>query len=72
VEWTVLEYSFPARDHLVIRVVDPEPFGSLRDDPHAVREILSARLEDPEILAGLMSCTRADSGRRPERLDTPS
>lgn len=63
-EWSVMEYDVAEGDHLTLRMVDPEPFEDVIDDAAAVRERLSTRLQDPEIMSGVMTCNRSDEDAR--------
>jgi hypothetical protein len=60
-EWTVLEYAFGDANGLSLKIVDPEPFEDVLDEPAAVRDRLAERLDDPEVIQDLLSCTRPDS-----------
>jgi hypothetical protein len=57
-EWTFLEYSLSDADHLKFRLVDPARFEDVVDDPPSVRQRLAEQIQDPEVLVGLLSCTR--------------
>jgi hypothetical protein len=60
-DWTVLEYAFDDANHLSLKIVDPQPFEDVIDDPAAVRDRLAGSLDDPEVIQDLLSCTRPDS-----------
>jgi hypothetical protein len=60
-EWTLLQYTLSDANHLSLGLVDPEPFRDVLDDAVAVRERLAERLDDPEVIEELLSCTRQDS-----------
>ena len=60
-EWSILEYSFADASHLALKLVDPQQFEDVIDDAKAVRDRLAERLDDPEVIEGLLSCTRQDS-----------
>jgi len=60
-EWTLLRYTFTDADHLTLGLVEPEPFEDVLDDAVAVRERLTERLDDPEVIRDLVSCTRQGS-----------
>ena len=60
-EWTVVEYVFDDANHLSLKLVDPQPFEDVIDDPTAVRDRLAERLDDPEVVQDLLSCAREDS-----------
>lgn len=59
-DWTIMQYDLAESGHLTLRMVDPEPFEDVIDDAAAVRERLSTRLQDPEIITGVMTCSRSD------------
>ena len=58
-DWTFLEYALTDADHLRFRVVDTTPFEDVVDDPPSVRQRLAEQMQDPEVLVGLLSCTRS-------------
>src|SRR5574340_193475 len=60
-EWTVLRYSFSDANQLSLSLVNPDKFEDVIDDPEAVRDRLAARLDDPEVVQGLLSCTRPEA-----------
>ena len=72
-EWTILEYSLGDASHLALKLVDPQQFEDVLDDATAVRERLAERLDDPEVIQDLLSCTRHDSpAAQPESESQPA
>jgi hypothetical protein len=72
-EWTILQYSFGDAGHLALKLVDPQQFEDVIDDATAVRERLAERLDDPEVIKDLLSCTRQDSpAAQPESESQPA
>ena len=57
-EWAFLEYTLSDADHLRFRLVDPARFEDVVDDPPSVRQRLAEQSQDPEVVVGLLSCTR--------------
>jgi hypothetical protein len=57
-DWTFLEYALPDADHLSLRAVETAPFEDVIDDPPSVRQRLAEQMQDPEVVAALLSCTR--------------
>jgi hypothetical protein len=57
-EWTVLQYSIEEAGRLSLRYVNPQPFEDVLSDPQAVRDSLLTRLEDPDVVSDLFSCSR--------------
>ncbi len=62
-EWTVLQYTISDAGQLTLKYVDPQAFEDIIDEPQAIRDRLVTRLEDPEVLADLLRCTRRDATR---------
>jgi hypothetical protein len=56
-DWTVFGYSFGDAE-LRLEYVDPDPFEDVIDDSQAVRDRLSALVQDPEVVQQMFSCTR--------------
>ena len=63
-DWTFIAYAVPDADHLRLRLVDPQPFEDVVDDPPSVKQRLANQLQDPELLLDWVSCTRPEVGKR--------
>jgi hypothetical protein len=59
-EWNFMQYDLAENDRLTLQMVAPEPFEDVIDDPDRVRERLATRLQDPEIMSGVIECNRAE------------
>lgn len=57
-DWSFLEYTLSGADHLSLRAVDPTPFEDVIDDAGSVKQRLAEQMQDPEIVASAVSCTR--------------
>jgi hypothetical protein len=57
-EWTVLQYSIEETGRLSLQYVNPQPFEDVLSDPQAVRDRLLRRLDDPEVVSDMFSCSR--------------
>lgn len=56
--WEFLSYTLADANHLRLRAVDAQPFEDIRDDQASVRQRLAEQLQDPDIIADFLSCTR--------------
>jgi hypothetical protein len=61
-EWIFLEYALVDVDHLIFRLVDPQPFEDVIDDGPSVSARLENHLQDPDVVRDFLSCTRREAG----------
>ena len=57
-EWIFFQYRVSDDNRLTMRLVDPSAFEDVIDDAASVRQRLAERLQDPELFANEVTCTR--------------